>query len=52
VTAGSSLASGITAVYKERRVYLSALYLPGILLIGSLAVLALGLFRRSTGRTL
>ncbi|HEV7596378.1 MAG TPA: porin PorA family protein [Gemmatimonadaceae bacterium] len=48
VTAGSNLTSGLTEIYNARRVYLSALYLPEILLTGSLAVLAIGLLRRNT----
>jgi hypothetical protein len=48
VSARSNLSSGITEIYNARRVYLSALYLPGILLIGSLAVLAIGRLRRNT----
>jgi hypothetical protein len=48
VTSGSNLASGITEIYIARRVYLSALYLPGFLLIGSLGVLAVGRLRRKT----
>ena len=48
VTAGSSLASGITEIYKARRIYLSALYLPAILLIGAMGVLAAGRLRRNT----
>jgi hypothetical protein len=48
VTAGSNLTSGLTEIYNARRAYLSALYLPGILLIGSLAVLAVGRLRRNT----
>ena len=48
VSAGSNLSSGITEIYNARRVYLSALYLPGILLMGSLAVLAIGRLRRDT----
>jgi hypothetical protein len=48
VTAGSNLASGVTEIYKARRIYLSALYLPGVLLLGSVAVLAIGRFRRNT----
>jgi hypothetical protein len=48
VSAGSTLSSGITEIYNARRVYLSALYLPGILLIGSLTVLAIGRLRRNT----
>jgi hypothetical protein len=47
-TAGSNLTSGLTEIYSARRVYLSALYLPGILLIGSLAVLTIGRLRRNT----
>ncbi|MEA2763992.1 MAG: Porin PorA [Gemmatimonadaceae bacterium] len=46
VSAGSNLAAGITQIYKERRLYLLAAYLPAILLIGSLAVLAVGRTRR------
>ena len=48
VSAGANLSSEITDIYNARRVYLSALYLPGILLIGSLAVLAVGRSRRDT----
>jgi hypothetical protein len=48
VTAGSNLTSGLTEIYNARRVYLSALYLPEILLVGCLAVLAMGLLRRNT----
>ena len=48
VSAGSNLSSGITEIYNARRLYLSALYLPGILLTGSLAVLAIGRLRRNT----
>jgi hypothetical protein len=47
VSAGSNLSSGITEIYNARRVYLSALYLPGILLAGSLTVLAIGRLRRN-----
>jgi hypothetical protein len=47
-SAGSNLSSGITEIYSARRVYLSALYLPRILLMGSLAVLAIGRLRRNT----
>lgn len=46
ITAGSDLASGITEIYKARGAYLLAVYLPGILLIGSVAVLAAGRSRR------
>lgn len=48
VSAGSNLSSGITEIYNARRLYLSALYLPGILLTGSLALLAIGRLRRNT----
>jgi hypothetical protein len=51
VTAGSDLASGLTEIYNARRVYLSALYLPVILLIGSLGTLAIGHLRRETTAT-
>jgi hypothetical protein len=51
VTAGSDLASGITEIYNARRVYLSALYFPVILLIGSLGTLAIGHLRRETTAT-
>jgi hypothetical protein len=46
MTAGSNLGSGITEIYKARRAYLLAVYLPGILLIGSLTALAAGRSRR------
>ena len=51
LSAGSNLSSGITEIYNARRVYLSALYLPGILLIGSLTVLAIGRLHRNTTAT-
>jgi hypothetical protein len=48
-TTGYTLSSGITEIYKARRAYLFAMYLPGILLIGSLAILAAGRSRRGQG---
>jgi hypothetical protein len=47
VTAGANLASVITEIYQARRVYLSALYLPAILLTSSLGVLVIGRLRRN-----
>jgi hypothetical protein len=44
VTAGASLAAGITGAYQARRTYgWGALYLPGILLTGSVGLLLVGL---------
>jgi len=48
VSAGSHLSSAITEIYSDRLMYLSALYLPELLLMGSLAVLAMGRLRRNT----
>ncbi len=48
VSAGSQLSSAITEIYSDRLVYLSALYLPELLLMGSLAVLAMGRLHRNT----
>jgi hypothetical protein len=50
VTTGASLASRITEVYNARRTYMwAALYLPVILLIGSVGMLAVGHSRRASG---
>lgn len=48
VTSGADLAARITEVHNARRIYIwAALYLPGILLIGSLGILVVGLLRRN-----
>jgi hypothetical protein len=48
VSAGSNLSSSITEIYSARRTYLLALYLPVILVMGSLGVLVVGGLRRNT----
>jgi hypothetical protein len=50
VTTGADLAARITEVYRARLKYMwASVYLPGLLLIGSLGILAVGFSRRNPG---